>query len=303
MKRIVSVLVLAVLVMVPLSALAQDGSSMETFTSEDGHFSAMYPADWVAAALVDVPIPGFAVANSQDALDRLNNGTGDLQMGEAAAQVLLLPTQFLTLLGLELPDSPTPGDTAAAFANVFLTPDPQDTSVDPASIVIGEPEEIMLGENEDMPAGYVAVQDNTAQGAFIVSSLDEANTLTVLTIVMAYPGEFTDELATIGKDVTASITFDGTADDLMQMLMGGATSSSPSPTATPSADTGSTGSTLDGAALVQERCSVCHTTARIDREHMDVNGWTRTVDQMIGFGAQLNADERQAVIDYLVATH
>ena len=302
MKRLVSILVLAMLVMVPLSALAQDGPTMETFTSEDGHFSAMYPSDWVAAALVDVPLPGFAVANSQDALDRLNNGTGDLQTGEVAAQVLVLPTQFLTLLGLELPDNPTPVDTVLAFANAFLTPDPQDTTVDPASIVIGEPEEIMLGENEDMPAGYVIVQDNTAQGAFIVSSLDEANTLTALAIVMSYPGEFTDELGTIGKDITGSITYDGTADDLMQMLMGG--SPTTAPTATPSADTGSTtGSTLDGAALVQERCTVCHTTARIDRQKLDEAGWTRIVDQMIGFGAQLNADERQAVIDYLVATH
>jgi len=302
MKRIViSVVVLSLLVMVPLQALAQDGPKMETFTSEDEHFSAQYPADWVASAMPDVPLPGFATANSQEALDRLNESTGDLQTGEAAAQILVLPAQFLSLLGLELPDSPTPGDTAAAFANAFLMPDPTDTTIDPASIVIGEPEEIMIGPDEDIAAGYVEVQDNTAQGLFVVRPLDENNTLTVLTIVMTYPGEMTDELRALGKDVTASVTYDGTADDLMTALMGGATET-PTEVPTPG-DTTTPAGTLDGEALVQERCTVCHSTARIDRVDLDQTGWTRIVDQMIGFGAQLNADERQAVIDYLVATH
>jgi len=60
---------------------------------------------------------------------------------------------------------------------------------------------------------------------------------------------------------------------------------------------------LDGNALVDERCTVCHTRERIDAADKDEAGWTETVDRMIGYGAQLNAEERQAVIDYLVSTH
>jgi len=60
---------------------------------------------------------------------------------------------------------------------------------------------------------------------------------------------------------------------------------------------------LDGNALVNERCTVCHSRERIDAQDKDEAGWTATVDRMIGNGAQLNAEERQAVIDYLVATH
>jgi len=62
-------------------------------------------------------------------------------------------------------------------------------------------------------------------------------------------------------------------------------------------------STLDGEALVDERCTVCHTRDVIDAQDMDEEGWTQTVDRMITYGAELDSAERQAIIDYLVATH
>jgi predicted ester cyclase len=65
---------------------------------------------------------------------------------------------------------------------------------------------------------------------------------------------------------------------------------------------GDTGA-LDGDALVSERCTVCHTRERIDNADKDEAGWTETVDRMIGYGAQLNEEERAAVIQYLVETH
>jgi mono/diheme cytochrome c family protein len=66
---------------------------------------------------------------------------------------------------------------------------------------------------------------------------------------------------------------------------------------------GDMGAALDGDALVNERCTVCHTRERIDSQDKDEAGWTATVDRMIGNGAQLNAEERAAVIQYLVETH
>lgn len=54
-----------------------------------------------------------------------------------------------------------------------------------------------------------------------------------------------------------------------------------------------------GAALVEERCTVCHSSDRIYSADKDEAGWTATVDRMIGNGAQLNDEERQLVIDYL----
>jgi hypothetical protein len=62
------------------------------------------------------------------------------------------------------------------------------------------------------------------------------------------------------------------------------------------------GMQLDGDMLVNERCTVCHTRERIDDADKDRDGWASTVDRMIGYGAELNDQEREAVIDYLAET-
>lgn len=56
---------------------------------------------------------------------------------------------------------------------------------------------------------------------------------------------------------------------------------------------------MNGDELVSNRCTVCHSRERIDDATKDRNGWTATVDRMIEYGAQLNPEERAAVIDYL----
>jgi thiosulfate/3-mercaptopyruvate sulfurtransferase len=57
--------------------------------------------------------------------------------------------------------------------------------------------------------------------------------------------------------------------------------------------------TLDGEKLLKERCTVCHSLDRVYKAKKDKAGWEKTVNQMIGKGAELNDAERQAVIDYL----
>jgi cytochrome c5/cytochrome c553 len=67
------------------------------------------------------------------------------------------------------------------------------------------------------------------------------------------------------------------------------------------AGTGETAA-LDGNALVDERCTVCHSRDRIDNKKAsgaDRTAWEATVDGMIARGAQLNDAEREAVLDYL----
>jgi len=60
-----------------------------------------------------------------------------------------------------------------------------------------------------------------------------------------------------------------------------------------------TGDVLDGEKLVQERCTRCHDLERIYSAEKDRDGWEKTVDRMIGNGAQLDDAERRAVIEYL----
>jgi hypothetical protein len=58
-------------------------------------------------------------------------------------------------------------------------------------------------------------------------------------------------------------------------------------------ETGVTGS------LLQEKCSVCHTLARVHQARKDRSEWEKTIDQMIKNGARLSESERQELLDYL----
>ncbi len=53
--------------------------------------------------------------------------------------------------------------------------------------------------------------------------------------------------------------------------------------------------------LLDKRCTVCHSRERIDQAQKTPEEWAATVDRMIGNGAQLSPEERQAVIDYLAS--
>ena len=60
---------------------------------------------------------------------------------------------------------------------------------------------------------------------------------------------------------------------------------------------------VDGEALVQERCTVCHSLSTISGAGKSRDGWQSTVERMIGKGAQLVDAEKTAVIDHLAAAY
>jgi hypothetical protein len=59
----------------------------------------------------------------------------------------------------------------------------------------------------------------------------------------------------------------------------------------------------DAAALVQNRCTVCHNLSRVTQAKKTRDQWAQTVTQMVGKGAQLSAAEQTTVIDYLSKTY
>jgi len=61
--------------------------------------------------------------------------------------------------------------------------------------------------------------------------------------------------------------------------------------------------TLDGATLLQERCTKCHTLSRVESAKNTSAEWGSIVDQMIGKGAKLSSDEKALVVDYLSVTY
>ena len=59
----------------------------------------------------------------------------------------------------------------------------------------------------------------------------------------------------------------------------------------------------EGQALVEERCSECHTLDRVTSASKTQDEWSQTVDSMITRGATLDEQERGIVIGYLAETY
>jgi cytochrome c2 len=60
---------------------------------------------------------------------------------------------------------------------------------------------------------------------------------------------------------------------------------------------------LDGASILQERCTVCHNLSRVERAKHTPEEWQTTVNRMIGKGAKLSSDEKTLLIEYLSTTY
>jgi hypothetical protein len=291
--RLLSLLAVFVLVLTPLAVFAQDDqeSELDVFVSEDETLTIGYPKEWIVWELTveDSGVPGVMMAASQDILDRLvsTEADGSLVEGEVAIEALLLPVDLLSLMGFDMPEGEL--DLLAVtdmLAASLIGEETQPEGEEPEN----KAEEIDL--REDVVAGYRTVLSPELEGALFVFEANEG----VLAVVLggAYPGEFTEEFSSLVQAIAASMEYTGTGADLMTLLMGGGPTAEPTQAAV-----------LDGAALVQERCTVCHDTQRIDRERAegaDPTKWAEIVDDMIGKGAQLNDEERAAVIEYLAST-
>jgi uncharacterized membrane protein len=66
---------------------------------------------------------------------------------------------------------------------------------------------------------------------------------------------------------------------------------------------GATAPAIDAAALLQQRCTVCHPLDRVTNSRMTSAQWDQTVTIMIGKGAQLTDAEKQALVEYLAKTY
>jgi len=60
---------------------------------------------------------------------------------------------------------------------------------------------------------------------------------------------------------------------------------------------------IDGAALLEDRCSVCHSANKAKQAPRSKSDWEKNVNRMIDKGAQLNEAEKQALVEYLSQTY
>lgn len=59
----------------------------------------------------------------------------------------------------------------------------------------------------------------------------------------------------------------------------------------------------EGAALLEERCSVCHPAARPKSAQKSMEQWDATVTRMLGKGARLTAEEKDLLLEHLSANY
>ena len=74
-----------------------------------------------------------------------------------------------------------------------------------------------------------------------------------------------------------------------------ARAATPTPTSAPKAS--------EGEALLGERCVRCHGLNLVTSERESADEWRAIVEDMIRKGATLNADETDALVDYLAQTY
>ncbi len=312
--RLFSLVALCALLVTPLSALAQGGDQeMQTYTSPDGYLTFSYPADWVAQE--SSFLYGATVANSQDALDAIQSeDITELPAGAVYFNIVLASSDTFESFGMEMEEDMTPEEMLQVFLDFVTTQgegeggeeemaEPgMEATEDASAMATEEPvamgteqapdiSEIQTVDFEDgRQAAWATVKTPGSDDAYILYQV--ADGVFAVNDIFTPTGELTQDLIDLAVQISQSVQFTGDLEDLAVAM--------PSATVEPS-DVNP--STLDGNALVDERCTSCHTRDRVDEEHMDEAGWTATVDRMIGYGADLDSAERQAVIDYLVATN
>ena len=59
----------------------------------------------------------------------------------------------------------------------------------------------------------------------------------------------------------------------------------------------------DGQALLNDRCTKCHSLDRVTSQKNSADQWTKIVSRMVQNGAKLTSDEQKVLVDYLAKTY
>jgi cytochrome c5 len=81
---------------------------------------------------------------------------------------------------------------------------------------------------------------------------------------------------------------------ILMVLLAACGSSSSEPTQAPA---------IDGATLLETRCSTCHGVDRATSLTKTADEWEQTVTRMVSNGAQLTDAEKSVLVDYLAQNY
>jgi cytochrome c5 len=60
---------------------------------------------------------------------------------------------------------------------------------------------------------------------------------------------------------------------------------------------------FDGQAMLQDRCTRCHSLSRVEGASKSEDAWRTTVERMVGYGAVLSTAELEDLVQYLAETY
>ncbi len=314
MKWRLAVAFAVILALMPLAALAQDSEELVEYAPEGGLFSASYPAEWATTPGGDtLPFPSAWFSPTAEIAEAFTTD-GTLASGDVIALAFVVPTSLLEAFGFGIPadapltawtslfalllsepptGGPPPGaEEEGAPAEEAATEEApaEGEGVDMGMPPLPESEEVTIGE--DVTAGFIEQSVPIYDQVLYVTRI--ADDLLGVTMIVAPPGELSDDHKALAEQIALSVASSYTGAELLQaqvqaMLLPG--------------EEGVTAGQLDGAALAQERCTVCHPADLWDAQDKAPEEWASTVDRMILHGAQLTAAEREAIISYLAETH
>jgi hypothetical protein len=170
--RLMSLLLVFVLVLTPLTVFAQDDDEieLEEFVTDDELLTVGYPEDWTIEAndIAEAGVPGVMMANSEDALGSMmaEETETNLAVGEAGIAVLLLPVSLLGFMGIEVPADGELDLTAALEA--FFT-----STLGRRSDANGETEEIV--RRGWRPAAAISSRDDEVEGAMLLFEVNNVS--------------------------------------------------------------------------------------------------------------------------------
>lgn len=209
MKRLFLLLVMGLLAV--SSVMAQDEEfeiDMEdwnTFDSaeEEGaegvFLKFMYPEEW----LVSADLGEVVIASNEGALEKSNSSEETTpDEGEFLANVILLPTEYLTMFGIEGDDLETITSNLVEF---FTSESDEENPTELGEVT-------MVEFSDELTIGRAPFEMEGIEGVLLVFPLDDE--LYAVMVGAGYPGELEDyELNLYG--IISTLEFTGTMEDLL----------------------------------------------------------------------------------------
>lgn len=181
----------------------QAGPEMEQFVSEDGLLTVSYPAGWsIEPSSAEDGCPGVQIVNPAGT----TSAEETIQPGQIMMMICLLPSEALAnYMGIVISAEMTPDELATTITESFF-----------ASSITAPSGAKTVDLSAGVQAAYVTAAGVSSDEWMII--VYQQKGIIMITVVVSYAGELTDETSALGMTVAGSINYAGTAGDLLNAM-------------------------------------------------------------------------------------